>query len=96
MTTIRAFSQKLGQFFPIFENGKGRPPSPYPLSSYAPALPSHILQNGEWWMEVIYIFKGDKRGGESFSVICSNTENLKKGGFALERRDGNFKCYKAK
>ena len=31
MTTIRAFSPKLGPFFPIFEKGQGRPPPPPPL-----------------------------------------------------------------
>ena len=35
ITTIRAFSPKLGQFFPIFEKGQGRPPT-IPRFSYAP------------------------------------------------------------
>ena len=31
MTTIRAFSRKLGHFFPMFEKGQGRPPPSSPL-----------------------------------------------------------------
>ena len=42
MTTISAFSSKIGALFPIFEKGWGRIPPP-PPSSYAPSVCSILV-----------------------------------------------------
>ena len=49
MTTIRAFSPKIGTLFPISEKEQGRPP-PLPLSSYAPWFlgQTDIIFNHKW------------------------------------------------
>ena len=49
MTTIRAFSPKIGTLFPISEKEQGRPPL-LPLSSYAPWFlgQTDIIFNHKW------------------------------------------------
>ena len=46
MTTIRAFTPKLGHVFSIFEKGQGRPSPPPPLVTrlvpYAPQIFDHL------------------------------------------------------
>ena len=49
-TTVREFFSKLGQFFPIFEKGQGKPPT-LPPSSYAPEEMQQIAVRKDFIMD---------------------------------------------